>query len=79
MANIMEEREKEKNDMQKKVELEKKEAKLRAKMAKYSKGEEVKETQGDVDAQDDDDGFQTIEDKESKARNNNQNKWQNNN
>jgi hypothetical protein len=31
-----------------------------------------------VDVQDDDDGFQTIEDKESKARNNNQKSWHNN-
>lgn len=80
MANIMEEREKEKNEMQKKAEMEKKEAKLRAKIAKYKNEENKGEANEEVDAQDDDDGFTTIEDKDvSKARNNNQKQWQNNN
>jgi DNA-binding protein H-NS len=82
MANIMEEREKEKNEMQKKVELEKKEAKLKAKIAKYSKYDEGGKgslAAEEGEALEDDDGFVTIEDKETKARNTNQKSWTHNN
>jgi hypothetical protein len=50
MANILEEREKEKNENQKKADHEKKEAKLRAKIAKYSKYDESTGDAQDGDA-----------------------------